>query len=320
MATRAERMKIAVTGAAGFIGRGLCAELSRRGHHVVALTRDPQRARDLIPATEAVAWGGGEPRPLPPVDAVVNLAGEPVAGRWTPEKKRRLRESRVDGTRRLVAALRSLEPRPATLVSAWAVGYYGDRGEETLTEAAPPGSGFLADLCGDWEAEAQQAEELGVRVARLRLGVVLDRDGGALRQMLTPFRMGVGGPLGSGRQWFPWIHRGDAVGLFLFALETPSASGPINAVAPEAVRNRDLTRTLGAVLHRPTLLPVPALGLRLLLGEFAGELLGSQRVVPQQAQTQGYSFRFPRLEPTLRDILEGAPRAELPHRRQERPG
>jgi uncharacterized protein (TIGR01777 family) len=304
-------MKIAVTGATGFIGRSLCAELVRRGHQVVALTGDPERARTVLPAAEAVHWSKGEPRPLPSVDAVVNLAGEPVAGRWTPEKKRRLRESRVDGTRRLVAAIRAMDPRPSVLVSVSAVGYYGDRGEETLTEASAPGDSFLAHLCRDWEAEAAQAEEIGVRVARLRLGVVLDRDGGALQQMLTPFRLGVGGPLGSGRQWFPWIHRADVVGLFLFALETPTAVGPVNAVAPEAVRNRDFTHTLGRILHRPTLLPAPPFALRLLLGEFAGELLGSQHVVPDQARALGYPFRFPQLEPALRDILEGTPHEDL---------
>jgi uncharacterized protein len=295
-------VKIAVTGATGFIGRSLCAELARRGHQVVALSRDPARARELLPAAEAVAWGG-ESQPLPPVDALVNLAGEPIAGRWTDEKKRRIRESRVAGTRRLVAAIRSTEPRPAVLVSVSAVGYYGDRGEETLTEFSSSGDGFLADLCREWEAQAQQAVELGVRVARFRLGVVLAGDGGALRSMLLPFRLGLGGPLGSGRQWFSWVHRADVIGLLLFALETPAASGPINVVAPESVRNRDFTRTLGSILHRPTVLPAPAFALRLLLGEFAGELLGSQRVIPQQAQALGYPFRFPQLGPALREIL-----------------
>jgi uncharacterized protein len=296
-------VKIAVTGATGFIGRSLCAELARRGDQVVALTRDPVRARAALPGVEAIEWSGRESRALPAVDALVNLAGEPIAGRWNAEKKRRFRESRVDNTRRLVEEVRAMEPRPSVLVSASAVGYYGDRGEESLTEASGPGNSFLAELCHDWEAEAQRAGEFGVRVVCPRFGVVLDRDGGALQSMLTPFRLGLGGPLGSGRQWFPWIHRADVIGLLLLALDSPAAGGALNVVAPEAVRNRDFTHTLGAVLHRPTLLPVPAFALRLLLGEFAGELLSSQRVVPEQAQALGYSFRFPGLEAALRDIL-----------------
>jgi uncharacterized protein len=295
-------MRIAVTGATGFIGRELCAALMRDGHQVVALTRDSRRAQAVLPGAAVVAWGDPPPA-LPRVEGVVNLAGESIAGRWSDEKKRRLRESRVAGTRRLVEAIAAAAERPAALVSVSAVGFYGDRGEEELTEASEAGGDFLAQLCREWEAEAERAEGLGLRVARLRLGVVLDRDGGALAQMLTPFRLGAGGPLGSGRQWFPWIHRADVVGLFRFALERSEAAGPINAVAPQLVRQGEFAKALGQALHRPAFVPTPAIALRLLFGEFAETLLGSQRVLPERAGALGYAYRFPQLAPALRDIL-----------------
>jgi hypothetical protein len=291
---------------------------------VVALTRDPGRAEAALRGVRVVGWGEGEPTSLPTVDGVVHLAGESVAGRWTTAKKRRIRESRAEGTRRLVEAIARAETRPSVLASVSAVGYYGDRGEETLTEASTPGNDFLAQVCREWEAEGQRAEEAGVRVARLRLGVVLDRGGGALAAMLTPFRLGLGGPLGSGRQWFPWVHRADVVGLLARALEHADAAGAINAVAPELVRNLDFTRALARAVHRPALLPAPAPALRLLLGEFSQELLASRRVLPERAQALGYSFQFPRLEPALRAALvetdeeagrsaEGADAAEARH-------
>jgi uncharacterized protein len=301
-------MRVAMTGATGFIGRELCAALLRDGHQVVALTREPQRAQAVLPGAEVAAWGDA-PAALPAVDAVVNLAGESVAGRWSEAKKRRMRDSRIAGTRRLVAAIEAAAARPAVLVSASAVGYYGDRGEEMLTEASSAGSDFLAQLCQDWEAEARRTEALGLRVALLRLGVVLDRNGGALAQMLTPFRLGAGGPLGSGRQWFPWAHRADVVGLFRFALEKPEATGAINAVAPQLVRQGEFAAALGQALRRPAFVPTPAFALRLLFGEFAETLLGGQRVLPERAEALGYSFRFPQLAPALRAILEEAPEA-----------
>jgi uncharacterized protein (TIGR01777 family) len=321
-------MKIAITGATGFIGRALCLALVRDGHSVVAMTRDPERARERLSQAHAapnaesyvlqiffgsqvqvVDWRN-ESAAMPEVDGVIHLAGESVAGRWSEEKKRRIRESRVEGTRRLVEAIRRADPRPRVLVSTSAVGYYGDRGEEELTEASAPGDDFLAGVCREWEEEAQRAEALGVRVARLRLGVVLARDGGALGAMLPAFRLGLGGPLGDGRQWFPWIHRADVVGLYRLALENEAASGPILAVAPETVRQAEFARSLAVVLRRPAVLPAPAFALRLLLGEFAGRLLDSQRVVPARAQTLGYSFRYPRLVPALRAILTDIPRQD----------
>ncbi len=296
-------MKVAVTGATGFIGRALCRELGENGYQVLALTRDPSRAHAVLPGVDVAAWGDHSAS-FPPVDGVVHLAGEAVAGRWSEAKKQRLRDSRIAGTHRLVDALTQVSPRPRVLVSASAVGYYGDRGDETLTESSGPGHDFLAQLCQEWEAEAERVEPLGLRVARLRFGVVLARDGGALAQMLPLFRLGIGGPLGSGRQWFPWVHRSDVVGLIRFVLETAGASGPINVTAPQPVRNREFSHALGRALHRPAVLPAPALALRLALGEFAGTLLGSQRVVPERAQSLGYTFRHSELEPALRSTLD----------------
>jgi uncharacterized protein (TIGR01777 family) len=220
-------------------------------------------------------------------------------GRWTGEKKARIRDSRVKGTRNLVAGLRALPSRPRVLVCASAVGFYGDRGDEVLDEASAPGGDFLAGVCREWEAEAAAAEGLGVRVVHLRLGVVLGR-GGALRRMLLPFRLGVGGTLGSGRQWFPWIHVEDAAGLFLHAAAAEGLRGPVNAVAPAPCTNREFTKALGRVLRRPTVLPAPRFGVRLALGEFADLLFASARVLPRAALASGYAFRFPGLEEAIR--------------------
>lgn len=296
-------MKVAVTGATGFVGTALCAGLAQRGDQVVALSRDPDRARSALPDAAVLGWGGGSGTVLPAVDAVVHLAGESVGGRWTAAKKRRIRESRVEGTRCLVDAIGRAEPKPAVLVSASAVGYYGNRGEEKLTEASPPAYDFLGQVCQAWEAEARRAEEWGVRVVSLRLGVVLDRGGGAFAQLLTPFRLGIGGPFGNGQQWFPWVHRADVVGLFLYALEKSEAAGPLNVAAPGIVRNGEFARALGKALHRPAFVPLPAFALRLLLGEFGETLLASQHVLPERPQALGYAFRHPQLEPALAAIL-----------------
>jgi uncharacterized protein (TIGR01777 family) len=234
---------------------------------------------------------------------VIHLAGENVAQRWTAEARRRIRDSRVESTRNLVRALAKLERKPGVLVCASAVGYYGSRGDETLTEASAPGAGFLPDVCVAWEREAQAAEALGIRVVRMRTGVALDPRGGALKKLLPVFRMGAGGRLGDGRQWMPWIHLDDLAALFVFVLENPVA-GPVNAVAPQPVSNADFTRELALALHRPALLPVPALALRLLLGEMSEVLLASQRVVPQAAEAAGFRFRFPELGGALRDLLK----------------
>jgi len=290
-------VKVAVTGATGFIGQALCHALMERGDTVVAYGRHVHAVRDALPGTSPMAWPP-EPGEFPVVDAVLHLAGEPVAGRWTEEKKRAIRASRIDGTRRLVAALAVARTRPAALVSASGIGYYGSRGDTVLTEQAAPGRDFLAETCAAWEREARCAEEVGVRVAMLRTGVVIGRGGGALAQMLPPFRLGLGGPIGNGNQWFSWVHLDDVVGLYLHALDH-GLSGPVNGVSPAPVRQKDFAKALGQALHRPAFLPTPRLALGLLYGEFAETLFDSQRVVPDVAKQTGYAFRYPALRAAL---------------------
>ncbi|HEY3266783.1 MAG TPA: TIGR01777 family oxidoreductase [Armatimonadota bacterium] len=282
-------MRVAITGATGFIGRALTAALTERGDSVVAFTRPGGAAPARDAAIQALPWPPG-PGEFPAVDAVVHLAGESVAGRWTDAKKQAIRASRVEGARQLLAAMARATRRPSALVSASAVGYYGDRGEESLSESAPPGADFLAEVCRAWEAEAERAEEIGLRVCCIRTGIVLGH-GGALQQMLPPFRMGLGGPMGSGRQWFPWVQLDDIVALYLHALDT-DVSGPINGVGPTPIRQGDFARALGAALHRPAILPTPKLALRLLYGEFADTLFCSQKVIPEKAIRTGFRFRF----------------------------
>ncbi|HEY7837744.1 MAG TPA: TIGR01777 family oxidoreductase [Terriglobales bacterium] len=283
-------MKIAITGATGLIGRALTAALSARGDAIVPIGRGV--------ATAAMLAG---------CEAVVNLAGEPLLGRrWTGRRREVLRSSRIERTAQVVAALERMQPRPRVLVSASAVGYYGDRGAELLSEASPPGEDFLAQLCRDWEAAAVAAEALGIRVVLVRTGMVLAPRGGALAQMLPPFRWGLGGPAGSGRQYWPWIHIEDEVGVILEALGNGQLHGPVNAVAPEAVISRDFARALGRALHRPAVLPLPALALRLVFGGAAAVLLSSQRVAPGKLADCGYRFRFPALASALQDCIASA--------------
>ena len=296
-------MNITISGASGLIGRRLLKALGASGHALHILSR---HAGTNVP--NGVRLSPWDPAKAPPresleaADAVVHLAGEPVAQRWTPEVKRRIRESRVEGTRRLVEALAGVSRKPAVLVCASAIGYYGDRGDELLDESARPGSGFLPEVCVAWEREAQRAAAVGLRVALIRIGLVLDPRGGALRRMLPPFRFGIGGRLGSGQQWMSWIHIEDLVELFRFAIDQP-VSGPLHGTAPEPVRNLEFTRELAAALRRPALLPVPRLALWALFGEMAGVLLESQRAVPQAAEAAGFRFRHRQLGPALADLL-----------------
>jgi len=290
-----------ITGATGLIGQQLIQHFPQAR----ILSRNPSSAsRKLGSGVEAYAWRPTEEAPpaeaLDDVDVVLNLAGEPVAeGRWSNQKKARIHESRIVGTRNLVAAMAKMEKRPSVLISASAVGYYGDRGDEELTEESQPGEGFLPQVCLDWEKEAMAAEEFGVRVVCIRIGLVLAAGGGALAKMLPPFKMGVGGPLGDGTQWTPWVHIDDLVGIILHAIKTDDMHGPVNAVAPNPVTNADFTRALGRALRRPALIPVPVMGLKLLFGEMAQILVASQRVSPKVASAHGYSFKFADIDPAL---------------------
>ena len=302
-------MRALVTGATGFIGRRLLLRLK----HPVILSRDPGYARPLLNFVDCYPWNTeAEPPPAEAfngVEAIFHLAGEPVSeGRWTKEKKRRIRDSRVLGTRHLVDTLQSLDKRPDVLITASAVGYYGSRGDEELDETSSPGDDFLAEVCKDWESEAQRATEFGVRVVNLRIGIVLGTTGGALPRMLPLFRYGLGGRLGSGHQWMPWVHIRDLIQLALYAAQTESMQGPFNAVAPAPVTNREFTRTLAGLMHRPAWFPAPAAALRLALGEFAEVLLASQRVLPRATERNGYGFRYLQLEGALREILDRQPR------------
>ena len=291
-----------VTGATGFVGRHLCALLPAPN----VLTRRPETVPPELSGAACFRWAPDSEPPPPEAlegrDAVFHLAGEPVAvGRWTPQKKARIRDSRVLGTRNLVAGLRGLDTPPDVLVSASAVGYYGSCGDQTLDEDCPPSEDFLGEVCKEWESEARAAEDLGVRVVTIRIGLVLGKDGGALAQMLPLFRLGFGGRLGHGRQWMPWIHVHDLARLLVFAAESEALSGPVNGSSPYPVSNRGFTRALGYSLGRPTILPVPAFALRLALGEFAEVLLASQRVIPAAATAAGFEFKYPTIDTALAD-------------------
>jgi len=302
------RDRILLAGGSGLVGGALAAALAADGHDVVVLSRAPQRAHGLPPGVRVAGWDGRRLGPwAAEVDgaaAVVNLAGANLAGgRWTAGRKRRLRSSRIEPTRALGEALAAAQRRPAVLVQMSAVGYYGPRGDEEIAEGEMAGSGFLADLGREWEAASAPAAEIGVRRVVARLGVVLAREGGALPKMAWPFRLGIGGRLGSGRQVFSWIHLADAVGALRFLIDRADLAGPVHLTAPEPVTNAELTRELGRALHRPTLFPVPAFALRLLFGELAGTLLTGQRVVPRRLQEAGFTFRFPTLPAALGDLL-----------------
>jgi uncharacterized protein len=297
-------MRIMVSGASGLVGRAAVKELHTQGHLVSRLARP-----GALPAAGDVAWnpsaGTLDAASAEGMDAVVHLAGASIGeGRWNPARKKLLRDSRVDATSKLVASLARLKRPPLVIVSTSAVGYYGNRGDEILTEASTPGSDFLASVCEDWEAAVRGAEYFSARVVMLRFGMILAREGGGLPRMALPFRFGAGGRLGSGKQWTSWVSLKDAVGMILFALEEGNLRGPANGVSPNPVTNMEFTRVLGTVLHRPALFPVPGFALRVALGEMADALLlASQRVVPNQLTNLGYEFRQPELSMALRTNL-----------------
>ena len=298
-------MRITITGATGFIGKALIARYAAESAELLVLAR--KQPAELPAGTRFFAWDAiADEFPLAAleeVNAVIHLAGEPVAQRWSPEAKRRIRESRLHGTRRLVEALSTISRRPEVLVSASAIGYYGSRGDQALAEDAKSGAGFLAETCVEWEKAAALAEALGIRVVTPRIGIVLSPEGGALAQMLPPFRLGAGGKLASGRQWMSWIHRADLVELIRWCAATPQIRGPVNATAPNPAVNTDFTHELAHALHRPALFPVPAFALRVMFGEMAEVLLSSQRVLPRKAIDQNFAFRFAALGPALSDLL-----------------
>lgn len=297
-------MRILISGSHGLVGSALIELLTRNGHEIVRLVRHEPKS-----GAAEVLWnpekGTIDKERLEGFDAVVHLAGENIAeGRWTSEKKRAILESRVKGTTLLSETLATLKTPPAVLLSATAIGYYGNRGDELLTETSAPGNDFLAHVCQQWENATKPASEKGIRTVLSRFGIILDANGGALAKMLTPFQMGVGGRIGNGKQWMSWIALDDVAGAIQFMLRDQFVNGPVNFVAPHPVTNAEFTKTLGSVLSRPTFIPVPAFGVRLAFGEMADALLlSSQRVVPEVLQARGFAFAWPRLELTLKHLL-----------------
>lgn len=302
-------MNIIVAGGTGFVGRALVDRLIKSGHTPVVLTRKtPETMSDFPAGCLVEQWDARTVGPwaqrLESADAVVNLVGETIAGkRWTDAQKERIRLSRIHATRSLVGGIRSVRKKPAVLVNASGVGYYGHVPDGDVPETHPEGTDFLARTCQEWESEAMRVGDIGVRVVVLRIGVVLGKGGGALQRMVPPFKLFVGGHLGSGKQWFPWIHRDDLLSIVEFAIKH-ELSGPANAVAPESVTMKSFCRTIGTVLHRPSWAPVPSFALKLLLGEMANMLLTGQKAIPEKLSSAGFAFRFPRLEDALRDVLK----------------
>lgn len=301
-------MKVLITGGTGFIGRPLTEELRKAGHDVMITTRRKPDSDVRAIHESPLQWS--PPDLIPPdviseIDAVINLAGESIAPkRWSEERKKLIFSSRIDTTRALVESIQKSDKKPKVLISASAIGYYGARDEEPVNEYTSPSLGWLAGVCLQWEAEAERAEDLGVRVVRVRLGGVLEADGGLLVQMIGPFKNFAGGPLGSGHQWFSWIHRDDVIGIIKYALENESVSGPVNATAPNPVMNREFSKALGRALNRPAIVTVPAFAVKLALGELASLLLTGQRVIPEKIIEAGYKFRYAEINEALKAIFK----------------
>ncbi|MCU0532285.1 MAG: TIGR01777 family oxidoreductase [Hydrococcus sp. Prado102] len=299
-------MKIAITGASGFVGSRLVEKLKAEGHQILVFTRNLERAQRIFHNVEIVVYqpteSGDWQQKIAGCDGVVNLAGEPIAERWTPEHKKAILESRQLGTQKLVEAIAMANPKPSVLVNASAIGYYGTSETATFDENSAPGSDFLAQVCQAWETEAKKVKEAGVRLVIVRIGIVLG-NGGALAKMVPPFKIFAGGPLGNGRQWFSWIHREDLVNLIIQALKRPEIEGTYNATAPNPVRMSQLCQTLGEVINRPSWLPVPDFALELLLGESAKVVLEGQQVLPKATQAIGFQYQYPTLKPALTEIV-----------------
>jgi uncharacterized protein (TIGR01777 family) len=301
-------VRVLVSGASGFIGSALCDALLARGDTVVGLSRDPQRARSTNPSVLWHAWEPTLERPpaeaLENVDGVVNLEGEKINQRWTDDAKRRIMESRRKGTHNLIAAIAAMEGKPKVLVNQSAIGFYGNRGEAMVDESAEPGEGYDAEVVREWEAAAREAEGAGVRLVIVRTGHVLDPRGGLLGELLTPFKLGVGGPIAGGRQYMSWVHIDDEVGILLWALDDERVSGTINSTAPKPVTNREFSQAIGRALHRPASVPVPGFVLDLKFGsEFGKVLRGGQRVMPRRALDLGYVFKYPEIDGALQNLL-----------------
>lgn len=300
-------MKVAIAGGTGFVGSRLVERLLAEGHQVLILTRNPASVKPA-PNVEVVAYNpkesGAWQQSISGCDAVVNLAGEPIAEkRWTPEHKKEIINSRKIGTQKIVEAISKANPKPSVLVSASAIGYYGTSETATFEESSPSGNDFLAQVCQEWEAEAQKVKDTGTRLVIVRIGIVLAM-GGAIGKMIPPFKMFAGGPIGTGKQWFSWIHRDDLVNLILFALQQREVEGVLNATAPNPVRMNEVSQTLGEVLNRPSWLPVPAFALEVLLGDGAQVVLEGQQVLPKRTITQGFDYQYPSLKQALEEFLD----------------
>ncbi|MBE9169510.1 TIGR01777 family protein [Pleurocapsales cyanobacterium LEGE 06147] len=304
-------MKVAITGATGFVGTRLIEKLHSQEHQIIVFTRNSTKAKKLFPNSafpnlEAIEYkpkeSGDWQKAISGCDGVINLAGEPISERWTPQHKREIMESRQLGTRKIVEAIKQAESKPKVLINSSAIGYYGTSETATFDESSSSGNDFLAQVCQQWEAEAEKVKEAGVRLVIIRTGIVLG-NGGALGKMIGPFKMFAGGPIGSGRQWFSWIHRDDLVNLIIEALKRSDMEGVYNATAPNPVKMAQFCQTLGEVMHRPSWLPVPEFALELLLGDGAKVVLEGQQVLPKKTQSAGFQYQYPTLKPALTEIL-----------------